>query len=875
MSEFLRQADELAKLSTGSDLYSANDISTYIPTQLPGRASSFEPSKAPVAPTQVVGSENPYLQYIPQHSQLVQDIAQTTTQGESPQLQQTPSIDYSRSLRDVIQQMRAQGDLAAPAKTPELAPRLSYNTTPIKKTSEGAIVASDGRVYYPDGTVRYGNENAQPIKSLTGGRVQYSDGSIREQQMMSYAPTYAVGSAPGGRFIDNYGDVREGTFSSFNAPKSKDEFLKQLLGPGFNVGSYGEERETGPNGTWYVPGAEKYNEGIDIGTGHLDNPYTPIYAPGPGKVVGGTESQYGNSSRVGQFGPDNGYGWGNSTYLELDDPGAPNGKRYMRMAHLGSKNLKTGDTFKQGDVLGTVGVSGNTTGPHLSLSINDGNGGQNLTSEEYLKSTQAKGGFNVKLGAKVDPSQYLSSVTQKTSLSPPQSQQKTNDNFVGMIGSALHLPELGVSEMIDSLGDAPSAIKSSFSKIGGLLPDAPASSKFTPNIGKVAGSTSISSTGSPMSPMKTGSLVDNRDTFFKAGGADMFNQYMSPGVDSKYRGSLDTSLFSSDFFKDPERVGMVFGNTSLAKDATQKYKTELSKDFPILPGGDNAKITKTVTDFYDQPSYINNWDGLFVGDEYWRDYASRNGKDVNGGDMKSYAEREKNQTTQGSRVPYTYSYEEDNPIYLQNQYNKSVLDAVPETLKSAYQFVAPVIPKIGSAVKNIFSGLVTNVSGTKQSNYDDISKLPMSMARQGGISAPISLAKYQTPPMSVYTPPKPYQSSAPQVQSKSPTPVPTPPTPQSSQKSYTPPSVPQSPSPNAKPNVIPTPAITPSIKPTSGQVQGISTQKLTAPVAKPNVIPTPAITPKPPSAVKPAVSKQPANSNIFNSLISAISKLFW
>ena len=70
---------------------------------------------------------------------------------------------------------------------------------------------------------------------------------------------------------------------------------------------------------------------------------TPIYAAGNGKVV-----------RSGYSGP-------NGNFVAIQ-----HGGRYMtKYLHLDRRNVKAGETVKQGEVIGTVGATGYATGPHL------------------------------------------------------------------------------------------------------------------------------------------------------------------------------------------------------------------------------------------------------------------------------------------------------------------------------------------------------------------------------------------------------------------------------------------------------------------------------------------------------------------------------
>ena len=97
-----------------------------------------------------------------------------------------------------------------------------------------------------------------------------------------------------------------------------------------------------------IYGTEKFHNGIDIGlpTG------TPIHACATGKVI---QSYYSESA-------------GNYIVIE-DETGYTT--HYM---HLSVRNVSAGDVVKHGDVIGQVGSTGNSTGPHLHLGVKNKDG---------------------------------------------------------------------------------------------------------------------------------------------------------------------------------------------------------------------------------------------------------------------------------------------------------------------------------------------------------------------------------------------------------------------------------------------------------------------------------------------------------------------
>jgi len=89
---------------------------------------------------------------------------------------------------------------------------------------------------------------------------------------------------------------------------------------------------------------EAGHSGIDIATGMG----TPVRAAAEGKVVNLQQT-------------DSGYGW----YVVIDHG---NGLKSL-YAHLGAFNVKLGDTVKRGQQLGSAGMTGKTTGPHLHFEV--------------------------------------------------------------------------------------------------------------------------------------------------------------------------------------------------------------------------------------------------------------------------------------------------------------------------------------------------------------------------------------------------------------------------------------------------------------------------------------------------------------------------
>ncbi len=87
----------------------------------------------------------------------------------------------------------------------------------------------------------------------------------------------------------------------------------------------------------------KFHGGMDFSA----NPGTPVYVTGDGTVVSADwETGYGNTIEV-----DHGYGY------------------HTRYAHLSEMDVRRGQRVQRGEVIGKVGSSGKSTGPHLHYEV--------------------------------------------------------------------------------------------------------------------------------------------------------------------------------------------------------------------------------------------------------------------------------------------------------------------------------------------------------------------------------------------------------------------------------------------------------------------------------------------------------------------------
>ncbi len=101
----------------------------------------------------------------------------------------------------------------------------------------------------------------------------------------------------------------------------------------------------------------QYHQGVDLAAPSG----TPIYA-----VTGGTVEQAGDA----------GDGYGNLVRIK-------NGNTVTYYGHQSSVNVDVGDTVAPGDQIGSVGSTGNSTGPHLHFEVR--NNGSSIEPIAYLK----------------------------------------------------------------------------------------------------------------------------------------------------------------------------------------------------------------------------------------------------------------------------------------------------------------------------------------------------------------------------------------------------------------------------------------------------------------------------------------------------------
>lgn len=120
---------------------------------------------------------------------------------------------------------------------------------------------------------------------------------------------------------------------------------------------------------------------------------------------------------------------------------------------------------------------------------------------------------------------------------------------------------------------------------------------------------------------KVGREQDNRDAFFKYGGAETYKDYLNPGINSGYRGALNFNLFKDSVFDSPDTVGNIFGNTYLGEEATGKYKARETAKYPLMSftpmdyqeGYDNGDIDRYNQESRSQIDQYNNSVNSYLG----------------------------------------------------------------------------------------------------------------------------------------------------------------------------------------------------------------------------------------------------------------------
>lgn len=148
-----------------------------------------------------------------------------------------------------------------------------------------------------------------------------------------------------------------------NAEKFKNEASIVTDAPANSIGfaKVASGRLTSPFGWRTINGNRVYHYGVDI----ANSVGTPIYATANGKV----RLAHGTCPKNGYYGSKCGGGWGNYVLITHN----VNGQVYESVsAHLNAVNVKVGQQVTQGQVIGAMGNSGSSTGPHLHFEIHKG-----------------------------------------------------------------------------------------------------------------------------------------------------------------------------------------------------------------------------------------------------------------------------------------------------------------------------------------------------------------------------------------------------------------------------------------------------------------------------------------------------------------------
>lgn len=138
-------------------------------------------------------------------------------------------------------------------------------------------------------------------------------------------------------------------------PRPRDllALVRGIFGPAFRISR------------WYIPG----HDGIDLPAAEG----TPIRAAATGRVT------YARDARTD---PDAGKAWaiGGGNVVNIDIGG---GMR-TQYAHLAKMNVRSGDIVQKGQIIGTVGKTGNTAGAHLHFGLWDVNAKKMINPTGFL-----------------------------------------------------------------------------------------------------------------------------------------------------------------------------------------------------------------------------------------------------------------------------------------------------------------------------------------------------------------------------------------------------------------------------------------------------------------------------------------------------------
>lgn len=211
------------------------------------------------------------------------------------------------------------------------------------------------------GTALMGMDALNPVPALTeAGLIAGSmAGSLAVAGAGTLGAIVASQSGPGGGSGggSTVGGFNSGTTLGGTGGGTGDGVAAGSQGPMFDIGLYTRYRVTTKMGVVDSEHPHGHN-GTDYGIARG----TPIKAAADGKVASAIKgiTREGNAS--------DGYGNHVILYHQTSD-----GKKYTTLyAHLKTVAVSAGQIVKKGDVLGTCGSTGHSTGPHLHLEINEG-----------------------------------------------------------------------------------------------------------------------------------------------------------------------------------------------------------------------------------------------------------------------------------------------------------------------------------------------------------------------------------------------------------------------------------------------------------------------------------------------------------------------
>lgn len=256
--------------------------------------------------------------------------------------------------------------------------------------------------------------------------------------------------------------------------------------------------------------------------------------------------------------------WGASEYLESGDP------EVARQARISALSQQPKTPYEERDLFGKLRqLAGNVTERI----------GDTLGVPEGAFSETLAGGPTKRTGQAM-ASQIGGQAPQQV----PGIRQNIKDIAQDITGGARNLADKAQG-FIGQAGEGIESLKKSgLDAVSNLFRKEPMEiDKGQKQIGDVRGTSLFEGTA------KT-APTDIRDAFFKFGGADEFSKYLVDSAEEKKGGALGTDLFSKEFYQDPNRIGNVFGETSMGKEATGKYKDYLGSK--IKPGYDQPYRTE-------------------------------------------------------------------------------------------------------------------------------------------------------------------------------------------------------------------------------------------------------------------------------------------